>query len=209
MLGFAGGAYMGVIGVLAAVREAERSGRGQVVDTAIVDGVSLLTQMVWSYKQRGEWIDERESNLFDGGAPFYGTFTCADGEYMAVAAVEPQFYANLLQGLGLAGEDLPEQYDQEGWPVLRKRITEAFAERPRDEWARVFAGLDACATPVLHFREAAEHPQITARGTLIHPGGVTQGAPAPRFSATPAVAPRPYGDPEPADAVLAQWRGQQ
>lgn len=130
LLGFAGGAIFGVVGVLAALREVERSGRGQVVDPAIVDGVGLLSQMVCSFVQRGQWTEERESNLFDGNAPFYDTYRCADGEFVAVDAMEPVFYANLLDGLGLAGEDLPAQLDEKGWPILRARFTEVFAQTP-------------------------------------------------------------------------------
>ncbi|WP_261562255.1 CaiB/BaiF CoA transferase family protein [Frankia tisae] len=206
LLGFAGGAMMGVVGVLAALHEVERSGRGQVVDAAIVDGVSLLAQMVWSFRGQGRWNDARESNLFDGHAPFFDTYTCADGRFVAVAALEPVFYANLLRGLGLADADLPAQDDEAGWPVLRARFTEIFVRRTRDEWVAAFADLDACLTPVLTFDEVAAHPQIAARGTVVDLDGITQAAPTPRFSATPAPPPRPHTDPEPVEKVLAAWR---
>ncbi|MFJ8816411.1 CaiB/BaiF CoA transferase family protein [Amycolatopsis thermoflava] len=205
LLGFAGGAIFGVVGVLAALREAERSGRGQVVDAAIVDGVGLLAQMVWSFQHRGQWNEERESNLFDGHAPFYDTYRCADGEFVAVGAMEPVFYANLLDGLGLDGADLPAQLDEKGWPVLRARFTEVFAQRTRDEWAAVFEGRDACVTPVLKFSEAAVHPHTAARSAVVTRDGVRQAAPAPRFSrTTTTAAPSPV--PASLAGVLADWR---
>ncbi|HVV08190.1 CaiB/BaiF CoA-transferase family protein [Amycolatopsis sp.] len=205
VLGFAGGAIFGVVGVLAALREAERSGRGQVVDAAIVDGVGLLAQMVWSFRERGQWTEERESNLFDGHAPFYDTYRCADGEFIAVGAMEPVFYANLLDGLGLAAEDLPAQLDEKGWPVLRARFTEVFAQRTRDEWAAAFDGRDACVTPVLTFSEAAGHPHVAARSGIVTRDGVQQAAPAPRFSRTTTSAAPARAQGSLAD-VLADWR---
>ena len=202
---FGGGSMLLLVGVLAALWEAQRSGRGQVVDAAMVDGSSLLVQMVWGMLAQGMWRDERGSNLLDGHAPFYDTYTCADGRHVAVGALEPQFYAALLAGLGLDGEDLPAQYDQSGWPALRARFTEVFATRTRDEWAEVFAGTDACVTPVLSFAEAREHPHLAARGTIVERDGVPQAAPAPRFSRTAPAVPGPLADPEPVEQVLADW----
>jgi alpha-methylacyl-CoA racemase len=203
---YGGGSMLLVIGILAAITERQTSGQGQVVDTAMVDGASLLTQVFWSMRGAGGWHEDRESNLLDGGAPFYGTYRCADGGYMAVGSLEPQFYALLLKGLGLDSADLPAQMDRSGWPVLRERFTAAFASKPRDEWAAVFAGTDACVTPVLSFTEAAENPHIAARNTLIELDGITQAAPAPRFSRTPAE--RPSAPPvagADTDAVFAAW----
>lgn len=205
LIGFGGGAMYVVTGVLAALWEAQRSGVGQVVDIAIVDGVTHLSQMIWAMRHRGEWSDRRASNLTDGGAPFYDTYECADGEFVAVGAVEPAFYANLLDGLGLADADLPAQYDVPSWPLLRARLAAAIATRTRDEWEARFAGRDACLTPVLSYAEAAAHPQVGGRGSLVSPGGITQSAPHPRFSRTPAPVPAPERDPEDASAVLADW----
>lgn len=203
---FGGGSMFLVAGVLAALWERQRSGAGQVVDTAMVDGASVLLQMVWAFRGLGIWSDDRSANLLDGGAPFYDTYTCADGRWIAVGALEPQFYAQFLAGLGIAGEDLPEQMDRSGWPRLRARFTEVIVGRTRDEWAETFAGTDACVTPVLSFGEAARAPHATARETVITLDGIPQAAPAPRFSRTPAgtpsAPPAPGGDTK---AVLADW----
>jgi alpha-methylacyl-CoA racemase len=156
-------------------------------------------------RSRGEWSDLRESNLTDGFTPFYDTYVCADGEFVAVGAVEPEFYAQLLDGLGLADADLPPQYDPAGWPVLRARLAGAFATRTRGEWDAHFAGRDAAVTPVLTYGEAGRHPQLAGRGTLVSPGGIPQVAPNPRFSRTPAAVPAPEQEPEDVAAVLADW----
>jgi alpha-methylacyl-CoA racemase len=202
---FGGGSMLLVVGVLAALWERERSGRGQVVDAAMVDGTSLLAQLIWGLLDRGGWTDERAANLLDGYAPFYDTYTCADGAHVAVAALEPQFYAALLDGLGLAAADLPARDDRERWPQLRARFAEVFATRTRDAWAAVFDGTDACVTAVLSFAEAAAHPHLAERGTIIAPDGVRQAAPAPRFSRTPARWRPSSAAPEDAVAVLADW----
>jgi alpha-methylacyl-CoA racemase len=202
---FGGGSMLLVVGVLAALWEAQRSGRGQVVDAAMVDGASLLAQMVWGLLGEGVWTDTRDQNLLDGHAPFYDTYTCADGRHVAVGALEPQFYAALLTGMGLDGEGLPAQYDRSGWPALRARFTEVFATRTRDEWADVFAGTDACVTPVLAFGEVPAHPHIAARGTVVELDGMAQAAPAPRFSRTAATLPGGPGDVEPVEQVLVDW----
>jgi alpha-methylacyl-CoA racemase len=202
---YGGGSMLLLAGLLAALWNAQRSGQGQVVDAAMVDGVSLLSQKVWSWLAQGLWTDEREANFIDGHAPWYRTYECADGKFMAVGAVEPQFYAELLRGLGLEGEPLPPQRDPSGYPVLTKRFEEAFASRTRDEWAAIFAGLDACTTPVLSWSEAPDHPQITARQTLITANGVTQVAPVPRFSRTSAQLPGPMSDAVDVGEVLDDW----
>jgi alpha-methylacyl-CoA racemase len=170
-----------------------------------VDGASLLVQMMWGMRGQRLWTDAREANLLDGHAPFYDTYTCADGRHVAVGALEPQFYAALLTGLGLDGEDLPAQYDRTGWPELRARFTEVFVSRSRDEWAEVFDGTDACVTPVLAFGEVPAHPHLAARGTIVERDGVPQAAPAPRFSRTPPAVPDSPNDPEPVEQVLADW----
>ena len=202
---FGGGSMLLVVGVLSALWEAQRSGVGQVVDAAMVDGVSLLAQMMWGLRSQGLWTDGREENVLDGHAPFYDTYTCADGRHVAVGALEPQFYAAFLAGLGLDGQELPAQYDRNGWPVLRARFAEVFATRTRDEWAEVFAGTDACVTPVLAFGEVAEHPHLAARATIVERDGVPQAAPAPRFSRTPASTPAGPTAPESVEQVLTDW----
>jgi alpha-methylacyl-CoA racemase len=203
---FGGGSMFLVVGVLAALWERERSGAGQVVDAAMVDGVSVLSQMIWSMRAGGMWSEDRGRNLLDSGAPFYDTYLCADGRYVADGALEPQFYAALLAGLGLPAEDLPAQLDPAGWPVLRARFTEIFAGRTRDEWVAVFEGTDACVTPVLPFSEVAAHPHIAARGTIVDVEGVAQARPAPRFSRTSPDLPTAPREPGADTAeVLADW----
>jgi alpha-methylacyl-CoA racemase len=188
---FGGGGMLLALGVLAALLERERSGRGQVVDAAMVDGSALLNTFLYGLLAGGAWQEERGTNLLDGGAPFYDTYQTADGEYVAVGALEPKFYAELLAGLGLADAGLPGQYDRPGWPVLRQRFTEAFARRTRDEWTAAFSGSDACVAPVLRPSEAPHHPHTAARGTFLDGDGLVQPAPAPRFSRTPNAAPQP------------------
>jgi alpha-methylacyl-CoA racemase len=200
-----GGSMLLLVGVLAALWEARRSGRGQVVDAAMVDGAGLLMQMIWALYGQGRWTDEREANLLDGHVPWYDTYTCADGRHVAVGPLEPRFYAQLLAGLGLDPAALPDRDDEARWPELRARLAAAFASRTRDEWAAVFAETDACVTPVLALGEVAAHPHLAARGAVVAPGGVPQAAPAPRFSRTPAKLPGPPTGPEDVEAVLADW----
>jgi alpha-methylacyl-CoA racemase len=203
---FGGGSMFLVMGVLAALWERERSGAGQVVDAAMVDGVSALAQMFWSLRSCGLWSDQRGTNLLDSGVPYYDTYACSDGRYVAVGALELQFYAALLDGLGLTDAGLPERSDPANWPVLRQRFTDAFASRSRDEWVALFEGTDACVAPVLSFAEVPGHPHIAARGTIVTVGGVPQAAPAPRFSRTapdlPTPPPQPGADTA---AILADW----
>ncbi|MCZ0997459.1 CaiB/BaiF CoA-transferase family protein [Streptomyces mirabilis] len=204
---FGGGSMFLLAGVLAALWERERSGEGQVVDTAMVDGASVLLQMMWAMRAQDAWCDERGTNLLDGGAPFYDTYACQDGRHVAVGAIEPQFYQALLAGLGLDQNTLPDQGDRSGWPLLRDRLAETFLTRPRDEWAEVFADTDACVTPVLAPGEVPHHPHLAARGTLVDIGGVLQAAPAPRFSrtvpTTPTAPPLPGNDTA---TVLTDWK---
>jgi alpha-methylacyl-CoA racemase len=195
---FGGGGMLLALGILAALVERATSGRGQVVDAAMVDGSALLTSFVYGLRAAGGWQDERGVNLLDGGAPFYDTYRTADGEYMAVGALEPQFYAALLAGLGLADAGLPAQHDRGGWPVLRERFAATFAAQTRAEWEQVFAGTDACVSPVLRLAEASAHPHARAREAFVEVGGVTQPAPAPRFGRSaagrPSAPPRPGAD---------------
>lgn len=201
---FGGGSMLLLVGILAALHERERSGRGQVVDAAMVDGATLLSQMFWSFRGAGVWSDERGANLLDGGAPWYDTYECADGRYVAVGALEPQFWAALLTGLG--DPDLPDRDDPAQWPAIRKRFTELFAAKSRDEWAAIFDGTDACVTPVLTFAEAGSHPHLAARNTVTTLNGVAQAAPAPRFSRTPPGTPTPPPGPgQHTDEVARDW----
>jgi alpha-methylacyl-CoA racemase len=193
--------------VLAALREADRGGHGQVVDAAIVDGTAHLTTMMFGMLAAGTWQDRRGRNLLDSGAPFYDVYATADGGHMSVGALEPQFYAELLRLLGLDADDtLPDQHDVARWPELRARLAGAFARRTRQEWTTIFEGTDACVAPVLSFEEAHRHPQLAGRGTYEQRHGVRQPAPAPRFSATPA---GPVGAPaqpgEHSREILADW----
>ncbi len=206
---FGGGSMLLLVGILAALHERQTSGKGQVVDAAMVDGTALLSTMLWSLRAQGMWGDERGANMLDGGAPFYDTYECADGRYVAVGPIEPQFYANMLEGLELTDAPLPQQYDTAQWPALRKAFTEAFLRKSRDEWTAIFADVDACVTPVVETREAATEPHLAARQTLIDREGGTQPAPAPRFSRTPAGSPTAPAAPGADNAsVVADWLGE-
>jgi alpha-methylacyl-CoA racemase len=203
---YGGGGMLLAFGVACALLEAGRSGRGQVVDAAVLDGGALLTTVLHELAGLGLWRWERGTNLLDGGAPFYDTYACADGRHVAVGALEPQFYAAFVEGLGLTGALPGGQYDLAHWPEHRRRFAEAFATRTRDEWADVFAGTDACVTPVLGLREAPVHPHLAARGTFVEQDGASLPGPAPRFSRTPGAvrgpARRPGAD---TTAVLTDW----
>ncbi|MGH8836200.1 MAG: CaiB/BaiF CoA transferase family protein [Actinomycetes bacterium] len=202
---FGGGALYLVVGVLAALQHAGRTGQGQVVDAAIVDGVTHLATQVTGLLAAGIWRDARGVNLLDGGAPFYSVYETAEGRYLAVAALEPQFYQQFVALLGIAGE-LPAQYDPAGWPRLRDSFAAAIRSRPLHEWVAVFDGTDACVSPVLTLAEAREHPQLAQRHTFVTVAGVPQPAPAPRFSGTPAANPGPPpSGPEPVEAVFGDW----
>ena len=201
---FAGGGMLLAVGVLAALLERTRSGRGQVLDAAMIDGSALLTTLLHGMTGIGMWAHPRGENLLDGGAPFYDTYRTGDDRFVAVGAIEPQFYAALLAGLGLAAEELPDQFDRDGWPTLRAAFAGRFAGRTRDEWAKTFEGTDACVSPVLAPDEAPGHPHNRARGTFIEVDGLVQPAPAPRLSRTPAAAPRPPTATTAAD-VLSSW----
>ncbi|MFC5212829.1 CaiB/BaiF CoA transferase family protein [Streptomyces coerulescens] len=181
---YAGGSLYLVVGVLAALHHARATGAGQVVDAAIVDGTSHLSAMIHGMLAAGGWQDRRGANLLDGGCPYYGTYETADGRYMAVGALEPQFYDEFLHLLGVA--DFAEaRKDWSRWSELRDAVAARFKSRTRDEWTAVFEGSDACVAPVLSLREAPHHPHLAARGTFTDHDGITQPAPAPRFSATP------------------------
>jgi alpha-methylacyl-CoA racemase len=200
---YGGGAMLLLVGVLSALWHAERTGEGQVVDAAMVDGAALLMSLFHSMSAIGMWREEAGVNLLDSGTPFYDAYRTADGKWLAIACLEPQFYAEWLRIAGLETDDLPAQFDLEGWPVLRERFAEVVATRTRDEWAALAEGTDACVAPVLTMSEAPHHPHLAARRTFVEVDGMMQAAPAPRFSATPA------GDPGPVVAsdrsALLEW----
>jgi alpha-methylacyl-CoA racemase len=204
---YGGGGMLLVAGALAALWRAQRTGQGQVVDVAIVDGAALLATQLYGLRHGGLWRDERGTNLLDGGAPFYAVYPTADGAYLAVAALEPEFFAALVAGLGLDPAQVPEQYDVPQWPRLRTLIGERLAARTRDEWVAHFAGSDACVAPVLPAGEAPAHPQLAARRVFRDLHGVRQPAPAPRFGDTPAPGPtRPPPYPgEHTREALTEW----
>ncbi len=184
---FGGGGMFLVAGVLAALLECGRSGRGQVVDVSMADGASLLSSMIWGYRSKGRWVDERESNLFDGGAPFYGTYRCADGRYIAVGGIEAEFWEQMTSCCGIDDPILlAHRNDRSRWPELRERLAAIFLTRSRDDWCALLEGSDACVTPVLDMTEAVSHPHSVARGAFLEREGAIQPAPAPRFARTPA-----------------------
>jgi alpha-methylacyl-CoA racemase len=204
---YGGGGMLLAAGVLAGLWQAQRTGQGQVVDAAIVDGTALLATQLLGLRHGGLWGGPPGGNLLDGGAPFYAVYPASDGRYLAVGALEPGFFAELLAGLGLDPEQTPPQYEVAQWPRLRELIGQRLATRTRDEWVTVFDGTDACVAPVLDWDEAVAHPQLAARGVYREAHGVRQPAPAPRFGRTPTRFPGPP-PPYPGEhtrAALADW----
>ena len=184
---FGGGGMMMAFGVLAAVLNARTTGKGQVVDCAMVDGAAILSAMTYSFLGNGMWRDERGVNLLDSGAHFYDTYETADGKWISIGSIEPQFYALLLDKAGLKDDPaFAAQMDARQWPALKDKLTALFLTKTRDEWCALMVGTDICFAPVLSLREAPKHPHNVARGTFVEDGGMVQPAPAPRFSATPA-----------------------
>ena len=203
---FGGGGMLLAFGVVSALLEARNSGKGQVVDAAMVEGASLLTTMFWGMTAAGRWSNVRGDNVLDSGAPWYDVYATSDGKHIAIGAIEPKFYAELLARLGLDGESLPAQHDRAGWPELRRRFAETFRGKSRDEWCSIFEGSDACFAPVLTFAEARAHPHHRARGAHVSVSGVDQPAPAPRFSRTPgAIRGAPPERGAHAAQALADW----
>jgi alpha-methylacyl-CoA racemase len=192
---FGGGAMMLALGITSALIEATRSGRGQVIDAAIVDGAALLMNPFVAGYDRGVWSLERGTNQVDSGAPWYDAYEAADGRYVTVAAMEPHFYAALLDVLGLAEEDLPDQLDQASWPEMKDRFVRIFKSRTRDAWCDRAAQLPACIAPVLGLDELEDHPHLAVRQTVVRKDGVLQVAPAPRFSRTPGAVHGPAAAP--------------
>jgi alpha-methylacyl-CoA racemase len=202
---FGGGGMLLALGVCAALVERGLSGEGQVVDAAMVDGVALLSAPIAPAFALGYFHDERGTNWIDSGAHYYDVYETADGGWVSIGAIEPQFYANLLDALGLAGEDLPDQHDESQWPAMKERFAQIFRRRTRDEWTERLGGLDVCFAPVLRFSEVASDDHLRARGTYVDVDGVVQPAPAPRFDRTPAELGRPPAPPGAhTDEVLAE-----
>jgi alpha-methylacyl-CoA racemase len=181
---FGGGGAFLALGIVAALWEAARSGEGQVIDAAMVDGSAVITTMLHGMMAQGRWRDEAGANFADSGSNYYDTYECADGRHVAVGAIEGPFYAELVSGLGFDPADLPDRRDDANWPALKERFGAVFRTRTRDEWAERFAGTDACVAPVLSLAEAPRHPHNVARSTFVDHGGITQPAPAPRFGRT-------------------------
>ncbi|CDR05387.1 CaiB/BaiF CoA transferase family protein [Streptomyces iranensis] len=202
---YAGGSLYLAIGLLAALHHARAGGPGQVVDAAIVDGTAHLTAVTHGMMAAGGWRDQRGTNLLDGGCPFYGTYETADGGYMAVGPLERKFYTEFIELLGIA-DKAPARDDFDSWAALSDAIADRFKERTREEWTAVFGGSDACVAPVLSLREAPSHPHLAARSTFLDHGGITQPAPAPRFSATPGAVRRGPARPgADTDEVAHEW----
>jgi len=203
---FGGGGMLLAFGVTSALLEARRTGVGQVVDAAMVDGAASLMTMTHAFKLAGLWREERGANMLDTGAHFYEVYGTADGGYMAVGAIERKFYAELLRGLGLDAADLPDQMDREHWPALKEKFAQIFRSKTREEWTEIFEDVDACTTPVLSPFEAPSHRHTTSRSTFVEVDGVVQPAPAPRFSATPSEVSKPPSSPgADTDEALASW----
>ena len=203
---FGGGGLLLAFGLVCALLEASRSGQGQVVDAAMVDGAAVLSTMIHAFIAMGIWQDDPGTNILDTGAHFYDVYETADGKYIAVGAIEPQFYAELLERTGLKDEDLPFQMDRSQWPALKDRFAALFKTRTRDEWQELLEGTDACAVPVLSLTEAPGHPHNVARKTFVERDGVVQPAPAPRFSRTSAEIAGPAAAPgQHTEEALADW----
>ena len=203
---FGGGGMFLAFGVVCALVERVTSGRGQVVDAAMVDGAAILMTMIHGLRAMGNWNQERGTNLLDTGAPFYETYECRDGKYISVGSIEPQFYDLLIELTGLEGEELPDQNDQATWPALKDRVAKVFKSKTQEEWCEVMEGTDVCFAPVLSMAEAPEHPHLKYRGTFIEVADITQPAPAPRFSRTPPEISRPPPQPgQHTEEALREW----
>ncbi|MFZ6848944.1 CaiB/BaiF CoA transferase family protein [Undibacterium sp. RuRC25W] len=203
---FGGGAMMLAFGVVCATLEAQKSGLGQVIDAAMVDGSALLGAMLYGFKQFGAWRSEREANLLDGGAPFYDSYACADGKFITIGAIEPQFYALLLKLTAVDDPLFLSQMEMSSWPQLKQKFSALFATKTRSEWCTVLEGTDVCFAPVLDMDEAASHSHNIARKNFIDVDGVMQPAPAPRFSRTPATVGMPPSTPgQQSLQILQDW----
>ena len=203
---FGGGGMYLAFGMVCALLEARSSGEGQVVDAAMVDGAASLMTFFHGFRAMGIWNDERGTNLLDTGAHFYDVYECADGNFVSIGSIEPQFYAELLEKTGLSGEELPGQMDRDGWQPMKSRLQEIFRSKTRDEWCEIMEGSDICFAPVLSMAEAPQHPHMQARGTFQEKFGGIQPSPAPRFSRTePEISRPPAGPGEHTDEALSDW----
>ncbi len=203
---FGGGGMLLAFGMACGLLSAQRTGKGQVVDAAMVDGAAVLTTMFHAFRGMGIWEDERGTNLLDTGAHFYDVYETSDGKYVSIGSIEPQFYAELLRLTGLEGEELPWQHDKGQWPAMKERLAEIFKAKTREEWCDLMEGTDVCFAPVLSLGEAPQHPHNVQRGTFLELDGVVQPAPAPRFSGTPASVQRPPAHAgQHTDEVLSEW----
>ena len=203
---FGGGALYLAFGVVCGLLEASKSGKGQVVDNAMVDGVASMMTLLWGLRAMGFWTDRRGENFLDTGAHFYDVYETRDGKYVSIGAIEPKFYAELLRLIGLEKEELPPQMDRTSWPEMRKRFRAIFKTKTRDEWAAIMEGTEVCFAPVLSMEEAPNHPHNRARGVFVEIEGVIQPAPAPRFSRTmPEIRLPSSGQVPHGDSVLAHW----
>jgi alpha-methylacyl-CoA racemase len=203
---FGGGAMMLAFGMACALVERQRSGKGQVVDAAMVDGAAILMTMFHGFRHAGFWDERRGTNLLDTGAHFYDAYECKDGKYVSIGSIEPQFYKELLERTGLAGEQLPHQMDKSRWAELKEKLAATFKTKTRAEWCAIMEGTDVCFAPVLSMSEATEHPHIVARRTFVEVDGLSQPAPAPRFSRSKAEIQGPPAQPGAhTDAALRDW----
>jgi alpha-methylacyl-CoA racemase len=202
---FGGGALYLVVGVLAALLEASKSGKGQVVDAAMCDGAASLMSMFYDMSAQGRWIEGRETNFLDGGAHFYGIYECSCGNFISIGSIEPQFYALLREHAGLKDDCFDAQMDRKSWPDLKQKLVDIFKSKSRADWCKIMEGTDICFAPILTMAEAPKHPHMAARNVFVERHGVTQPAPAPRFSRTPSA----IREPEKVDiaAVTGEWKG--
>jgi alpha-methylacyl-CoA racemase len=203
---FGGGALYLALGVVAALLETQKSGRGQVVDAAMIDGAASLMTLMYGLQAAGKWVEQRGANMLDSGAHYYDTYETSDGKYIAVGSIEAKFYRELLRLSGLEGENLPAQNDTSAWPAMKQRLAAIFGIKTRDEWCRIMEGSEVCFAPVLSMAEVAAHPHNRHRGTVVEVHGVTQPAPAPRFSRTPGAIQRPPSAPgADTESALRDW----
>ena len=203
---FGGGGMLLAFGIVCAVLEAKSSGKGQVVDAAMTEGAGALMALIYGMRATGMWTMDRGDNMLDGAAPFYGCYECADGKYVAIGSIEPQFYALLMEKTGITDLDAFQQADKARWPEQKAKLTEIFKSKTRDEWCAIMEGTDVCFAPVLDMSEAPDHPHNKAREAFVTIEGIPQPAPAPRFSRTAAATPsRPPAPGEHAEEILADW----
>lgn len=203
---FGGGGVYLALGVVAGLLEAQKSGKGQVLDVAMTDGAASLMTAIYGLRAAGRWTDQRGENILDTGSHYYDVYETSDGKYIAIGSIEPKFYAELLRLTGLKNEELPRQNDQSAWPTLKERVTKIFRTKTREEWCRIMEGSEVCFAPVLTMQEAPNHPHNRVRETFVEANGVVQPAPAPRFSRTPSAIQGPPSSPgEHTEAALRDW----